>query len=283
MTVLHTGFRAASVCAVVCSVSAPAKTIIVNQANWTKAISAAAPGDKIVLSPGGYGVINVPRKNWLTPITIDASSAVMSGVVMLGVSGVTWIGGTVIGSIYGISIRNSSRISITGVDISLAQRGIVINSSDDIRIIKNRLHHLRTDGVDIVGQRVVVEGNIISNMLPVVGDHPDGIQMWSTADYKTRDVTVRANVVSGAMQGIYGSAPGVGLENIRVTGNKVTVTYGNGIVLGDATGTIATGNIVQSPTGAKNKANMRILGSYNLACGNTVPDVPQADAARPCD
>jgi nitrous oxidase accessory protein NosD len=260
-----------------------AKTFTVTQANIAQTLNAAAPGDHIVLSPGGYGVVVVPRKSWQTPITIDARAATMSGIVMFKVAGVTWSGGTVIGTGYGVSIADSARVSVSGVDISGAVRGIVINDSNDVKILKNKLHHLRTDGIDVVGQRVLVEGNVISDMLPIEGDHPDGIQVWSANDEQSRDITIRGNTITGNMQGIFARSPALGLSNLSVTGNKALVNYPNAIVVLDAKDSVVKGNTVKSLVGPKvMKANMRVEGVNNTACGNAVPDVPNALPARVC-
>ncbi|CAM3239768.1 hypothetical protein SPAN111604_12670 [Sphingomonas antarctica] len=270
-------------CAFIAAAPAAARSIAVNQSTLVQGMNAAQPGDTIVLAPGGYGVIAVPRKVWQQPITIDARAASMTGIVMFKVSGVNWTGGTIIGSLLGISISNSDRVNITGADVSGAIKGIVVNNSSDIKLLRNKLHALRSDGIDVVGQRVLVEGNTITDMRPVAGDHPDGIQIWSANDEQTRDITVRGNSITGASQGIFARAPALGLSNLVVTGNKVFVDYGNGIVLLDTKDSIATGNSVKSTTnGQFDKANMRVEGYNNMACSNVVPDVPKAPAAQVC-
>lgn len=267
------------------TIAAPvaAKTFNADQSNLTKTLNAMGPGDTVILAPGGYGVVAVPRKSWQTPINIDARAASLAGVVLFKVAGVNWTGGTVVGTMYGVSVSDSTRVSVSGVDVSGAARGIVINDSTDVKILKNRLHHLRTDGIDIVGQRVLVEGNIISDMNPILGDHPDGVQMWSS-DQQTRDIIVRNNTITGKMQGIFARSTTLGLRNLTVTGNKVLVDYPNGVVLLNTQASKATGNSVKSISGAKVvKANMRVEGGAdNVACGNTVPDVPRAPAAQAC-
>ncbi len=279
----HAVLRASAIAGLALASPAAARTFTANQGNLTQTLNAMGPGDTVVLAPGGYGVVAVPRKTWQTPINIDARAASLTGIVLFKVAGVSWTGGTVIGSMYGVSIADSARVSVSGVDVSGAARGIVVNESTDVKILKNKLHHLRTDGIDIVGQRVLVEGNVISDMNPLPGDHPDGIQMWSANDEQTRDITVRGNTITGAMQGIFARSPALGLSNLNVTGNKVLVDYPNGIVLVDTQRSTATGNAVRSIAGPKVvKANMRVEGANNTACGNAVPDVPKAIAAQAC-
>lgn len=266
-----------------CASPVAAKTVYASQGNLPQLLNAAAPGDTIILMPGGYGAVVMPRKSWQTPINVDARAATMSGVVMFKASGVNWTGGTIIGTGYGISIQQSSRINVTGTDISAAQRGIVVNWSTDIKLVGNKLHGLRTDGIDVVGQRVLVEGNTIWDMNPIEGDHPDGIQLWSANGEQTRDVIVRGNTITGTMQGIFGRAPELGMSKIVVTGNKVSVSYPNGVVLMDVASTTATSNVVKSIVSAKfTKANMRVEGVDIIACNNTVPDVPKAVANKRC-
>lgn len=259
-----------------------AKTFTADQTNLTKTLNAMGPGDTVILSPGGYGVVTVPRKSWLTPINIDARAASFTGIVIFRASGVNWTGGRVIGTGYGVSIRDVERVTLTGAEISDAVRGIVINNGTDVKILKNKLHDLQTDGIDVIGERILVEGNVITDMKPLPGDHPDGIQLWSANDKQTRDITIRNNTVTGMTQGIFARAQVLGLKNITVTGNKVTVAYGNGIVLLDSTNGMATGNTVKSTAVRINKANMRAEGANNIMCGNVVPEVPKATANLPC-
>lgn len=262
---------------------AVARTVSATQATLVKTLAAAQPGDTIVLAAGGYGVIALPKKVWLQPVTIDARKAEMTGIVIRNVSGVNWLGGTVIGTVYGVTVVDASRITISGVDISAAKRGMVIGgSASDVMVQKNNLHGLQTDGIDVAGVRITLENNTITDMRPVLGDHPDGIQIASSATLQTRDITIRGNTIVGDMQGIFGRAPGLGISNVTVTGNKVTVSAPNGIVLLDSTSGVATGNTVKRIPGGKNKANMRAEGGRNTICGNVVPDVPKAPANQPC-
>ncbi len=261
---------------------AAARTVAVTQANLVQSFNNAQPGDHLVLAPGGYGLVVLPRKVWAQAITVDARSAAMTGIVMRYTSGVEWSGGTIVGTSYGVSIRDSQRITIANMNISGAQRGIVINGSTDIKIQKNKLYGLQTDGVDVVGANVLVENNTITDMHPVAEDHPDGIQVWSTAEFRSRDIIIRNNTIIGNMQGVFARAAGIGMDRLTVVGNKVTTMWGNGIALLDAYDSVAKGNTVHAATGSRYKANMRVEGARNVTCANIVPDVPRAAAALPC-
>jgi nitrous oxidase accessory protein NosD len=279
---LHTFVRLVPFAAVAFAMPAAAKTVQINQSTIVQAMAQAQPGDTLVLAAGGYGTVALPRKSWQTPITIDARAAQLSGVVFFKTAGVTWLGGRIVGTGYGVSIRDSDRITVKSTEISDAVRGIVINNGTDIKIQSNKLHDLQTDGIDVVGQRILVEGNVITDMKPVAGDHPDGIQIWSANDEQTTDVTVRNNTVTGMSQGIFARSTVLGLRKIVITGNKTTIAYGNGIVLLNAQDSTATGNTVKSVAARLAKANMRIEGINNVNCGNVVPDVPTALANLPC-
>lgn len=287
MTVNFLAHPMVRICAAACTfwaaTPALARTVNVNQANLVQSLAAAQPGDTLVLAPGGYGVIAVPRKTWLTPITIDARAASMTGVVIFKASGVNWTGGTIIGTTLGISISNSDHVNVTSANVSGAIKGIVVNNSTDVKILRNKLHDLRSDGIDVIGQRVLVEGNTVTDMHPAPGDHPDGVQIFSANNVRTSDVTVRGNTISGMMQGIFARSPDLGLSNLVVTGNKILIGYGNGIVMLDTHNSVATGNNVKSNTlGQFDKANMRVEGVNNVACGNVVPDVPKTPPAQAC-
>lgn len=276
------GSRTFAIACLTIASPALARTFNADQGNLTKTLNAMGPGDTVVLSPGGYGVVVVPRKSWQTPINVDARAASLTGVVMYKVAGVNWNGGTVIGTTYGVSIRASQRITVANMDISAAVRGIVINQGTDIKIQKNKMHNLRTDGVDIVGRNVLVENNTVTDMHPNAVDHPDGYQVWSTEEFISSDITIRNNVASGNMQGVFARAGGLRIDRLTVTGNQIATMWGNGIALLDSHDSVAKGNTVRRAPGSRWKANFRVEGKGNTACGNIAPDVPKAVAVQPC-
>ena len=258
-------------------------TLSANPTTIQAVLNKAKPGDRIVLTKASYPTVKFPSKTWAPqPLFVDASRAQIVSIVAHRVSGVIISGGAISGpDTYGIGLRDSSRISILNMDISNVWRGIVVGPATDVLIRGNNLHALRVDGIDVIGQRIVIDRNTIRDFKPIEGDHPDGIQLWSVK-IPTEDVRIVGNTITGKMQGIFGRTPGIGLVRIFVQGNVVRNSYPNGIVLMDATDSVVTGNDVRWLGDKPGKSNMRVEGARNRACGNTVFDVPKALVAGRC-
>ena len=271
-------------------------------------------GDVIKLGNKDYGVVTVPPVSHVSPVQIDARGARFVGIVLKGVSGLIVEGGTVVGPggrSYGISISGSENIKISGMTVTGAHRGVVINKSQNISLLSNSLTGLLSDGIDIAQSRkIVVRGNSCANFSPTMdsydatgkllkggGDHPDCIQAWSRSDAPpTSDLTIERNRIVGKMQGIFlgnhmrnGIDDG-GFDRVVIRDNIIRVSMYHGIAVYNARDTVVTGNAVSTLPGNFNpkrpdqpiKAWIRVIGGYATVCGNTVTDFPRSLEARAC-
>jgi hypothetical protein len=266
-------------------------------------VARADDGATIVLPAGSTGRLTIERRSFSPAITIDASAAVLTGVVLNRVDGVTIRGGAIIGPggrSYGVSIRNSGHISVRDMTISGAHRGVVVNDSHDVELIGLNLTGLISDGINVaLSRRVVIERNRCRNFTPRIatyaadgsrirdGDHPDCIQAWSRPTRPpSADISVIDNDIDGAMQGIFfgnhvrGGVDDGGFDNIIIRNNRVRVGYPNGIVLGNVRNATITGNQISTTPGAvmpnrpsrRITANMRFSGVGITACNNAIVD-----------
>ena len=266
----------------------------------------AKAGTTIKLS-GEQGVLTLRGQQWKPAITIDASNATFTGIVLDGVTGVHIKGGTIVGPggrSYGVRIVRAKDISVDTMTITGAHRGVTIDQSQDIAIKNNQLTGLISDGVDIArSQRILIDRNTCSKFTPQLatfdadgtkhdGDHPDCIQGWSVLGQPpTSDVTVTNNRADGIMQGVFfrGTING-GFDRLVIRNNDLHVGLSNAIAVDGARGAVVRNNRVSAVIGAVHvrngnqiKANIIIKDSVaDVTCGNEVPDAPRNEATRPC-
>ena len=297
---------------VACTGAASAPTGPATPATLMARLKSAKGGETIRLAPGDYGIVNFPREVHSPAITIDASGATFTGLVLNKVGGVTIRGGQVVGPggrSYGISIRGSERVRIENMRISGAHRGIVTNESRDIALVGNALTGLVSDGIDVASsQRVLVQRNSCRDFSPNLavfdaagkkvrdGDHPDCIQGWSRSTLPpTSDVQVLDNVIEGRMQGIFfgnhvrNGVDDGGFDRIVIRGNKVTVNMA-GIAIGAVRDGVVRDNVVDVWPGVlfptrpqfRLKPNLRASGERLTFCGNYIAAIRNAPGQGKC-
>lgn len=275
---------------------------------------ARADGGVIRLAPGTYPPLVIKGAKPARPVTIvsadPARPAVMTGVtvrdssnvaldglvfgplaagqqygvqllrsqdVAIRNSRISWPGGvpgrSVVSAIF---VRTSERVEVSGNTIRDHWHAISFLDVVDMRIADNLLHHLRTDGVRGGGvDRIVIENNVIGSFHPEPGDHPDGIQLWSTNQPKPgRNIIVRGNLVwrgDGAVaQGVFirDTFERMPFQGVSVENNLLVGTMYNGIaLLGVADGRVAGNEVVAFPD-MKSWISLRKSDAVTLT-GNT--------------
>lgn len=269
-------------------------------------IEGARAGSTVKLS-GDQGVLTLKGKTWSPAITVDASNATFTGIVLTNVQGVHFKGGTVIGpggKSYGIRVLQSRDVGVLGMVITGAHRGVVIDRSQDVVVKNTELTGLQSDGIDIASsQRVTIDGNSCSKFNPTLatfdaagvktdGDHPDCIQGWSRAPSPpTSDVTVTNNRADGTMQGIFFRSTGDngGFDRIVIRDNILRTGFSNAIYVEGARNATVRGNRISTLPGAVQirtrspvKANLVIRDTTGDTCGNQVTDIPLAPGTGAC-
>lgn len=224
----------------------------VTPSTWLEMIERAQPGDTLTLEPGDYVASAIKGRRWNPPIQIDARQASFSNP-----------------SGYALHLVNTWGLRIAGGTFSNAKRGLVVQDGGDIWISKALFTDLQTDGIDIAGTAgMVVDSIACRNFSPRPGDHPDCVQMWSRPNHITRDIAVRNSTANGEMQGFNGFnhvRDGVddgGFDRITITGNFVSLTYGQGIGLYDCRHCVVTDNRAES----LGKAWVQIAAPRCLEC-----------------
>ena len=262
----------------------------------TSTLAAAHPGDTVRLVAGKYGPVTIKSRAFDPPLTIDASSATVAGVVIRDSSGISWTGGTLQGDpaaygtiTYGLRATSSSNITVSGVHISDYRAGVVFGQVSGGAVTGNWLTRMWSDGIDLAASRgITVSRNACSEFAPAPEAHPDCIQLWSVAGSPpTGDITITANSAVGAMQGISlfdhvidGVDEG-GFDRVSITGNTVLNTYGDGISVYSCRSCSVRNNSVNSLPNYLHRAQLYVTGGSVDQCGNTVTMVPR-QSTPPC-
>ncbi|MET0269802.1 MAG: right-handed parallel beta-helix repeat-containing protein, partial [Sphingomonas sp.] len=254
------------------------------------ALRRADDGDVIRLAAGTYDDVDIRNVRIDGNVTITSADArnpaVVTDLTMRNSSGLTLsrleLAAGPRGDVYGFEVLNSSAITLDRLDVHgtmnddptddkslLLIRGsrdvTVANSefqqgwhgishldSEDVRIVNNSFHDLRTDGVRGGGTSdLVISGNYFTDFHPAAGDHPDAIQLWTTnTDATARDITIADNLIvrgdGAAVQGIFirdtfMSNP---WADVTITGNTVLGSLYNALTIGNVDGLTVSDNRV---------------------------------------
>ncbi|WP_312163600.1 NosD domain-containing protein [Phenylobacterium sp.] len=273
---------------------------------------ASAQGGETITLRGDCGAIAVTR-TYPKLVTVNAEGASVRGLTITG-GNLAWNGGTLsapkgaharAGDGYGVLIRNASDVTITGVVVTDAKKGMVVDGARGVTIADSRFVRYGEDGViasDTRGLTIVrnrfadqigkptecdVGGKIsygLSRKDCIAtkgawqdGYHNDAVQMRNGVV----DALIAHNQVEGETQGITqmdktGDAP---LEKIRIESNTLRTDGYHPITLGTCVSCSIRLNVVRRAPGSTKKAVIRAQGD-TMVCGNTVPDMPSTGGPR---
>lgn len=294
---------AALLCAVASS-AAGAAQLSATSATVSSVFTQAASGDTIKLV-GDFGQVRLKNRSFAQTLTIDASAASFSDVLMFtNISNVTVLGGSygstshlmvynkgiyviggesvsfinpvVTGFYYGTGLAASgtTRLNVTGGTFYKLHAGIVLDHVTTASLTNNRSINAVGDGIDIANSSdVVASGNSCTGSTPLIGTHPDCIQLWSSPGMAPQtNITLRDNYASGTTQGFtnFGSN-GIGSSNISMINNHVDGLMSQGVACYLCTNSLFQGNVLTSLDGASHRVNLNIInGSSDTVIGNMI-------------
>lgn len=158
-----------------------------------------------------------------------------------------------------INISFSNGVTISGSDISLFHKGVVMAGSSNILIADNEIHDLRTTPISgSVIANLTITGNHTYNSNPWnyggTGDHGDRIHIWTDKTPITGLVITNNRLEQGTgspMMGIYldDNNKGLGFVDTVVSGNKLTDGHGQGVLLENVSGIVSNNTLVWSGFG----------------------------------
>ncbi len=163
------------------------------------------------------------------------------------------------GTSYGLWVQGSSDIEIARNEITTWARALVVYECEDVRILGNDLHSLRSDGMNFAAVRKLrVEGNHIHDFNRALDakDHADMIQFWTNGTKRpSTDVVIRGNVLNVGdgwyTQSIFmrneevdrgRAGPEMLYRRITIEDNVIINAHLHGITLGEADGVTIRNN-----------------------------------------
>ena len=220
-----------------------------------------------------------------TPFTVSGSSnitirnSIFDGDVASGTNAVD--NGYAAGS--GLTVSRSNTVTIENNEFKTWYRGLVVDGSSDVNILKNDIHGIRSDGIDFAQvQKVLVENNFIHDFraAPASDDHADMIQVITAGTSQaTSDLTIRNNTLDIGQgswtQSIFmGNEIGIPYRNVSITNNTISNAHLHGITVGDAASLTVSKNILISALmNLGDAANALYAKQYGITHGIEVPTI----------
>jgi hypothetical protein len=177
---------------------------------------------------------------------------------------------------YGLSLTRVDGARIEDNEVATWLRGMVVGHSRDLVVRGNRLHAMRSDGMNFVAvDRVTIEANTFRDFAKSddSGDHPDMIQFWTNGTARpSTGIVIRRNLLhagtGGWTQSIFMRNEEVdtgraGREmfyrDVTIEENVIVNAHLHGITLGEAEGvTIRANTLVRQPGAGGGGHNPRL-------------------------
>ncbi len=269
------------------------------------ALASATGGETFTLAPASDCPAMTIARTYPAPVTIIAKGSTISGLTIKG-GNIIWKGGTLkapaglaVGpSGYGVLLRGARKVWLSGVTVTDAKKGIVLDGASEIVIADSSFVKVGEDGIivnnssalkiirnsfrETVGKPTscLTDSGTLYNVperdcpgLWIDGYHADAIQMRNGVT----DAHIASNRIEGPTQGITqmdttGDKP---LTRVRVQWNTIITNARHRITLGECVGCVIENNVVRREEGSIMKAVI-IPGSARV-CGNIVQDQKVAD------
>ena len=158
----------------------------------------------------------------------------------------------------GLYVNGSTGITVADNEFVNLTRGALFLEIDDLTVVDNEVHNIRSDGFDFVAvQGVLIEGNSFTDFYPGEGDHVDNIQFWTFGtDRPSKDVIIRDNLMTQGAgepgQGIFiGNEAHIRYENFTIENNLIYQSSFHGISIAEVDGLTISDNTVISTDPAR--------------------------------
>ncbi len=293
--------------------------VVRDAAQLARTIANARDGTRITLAPGEYGRLVIRGRQFAQPIIIqgpagpararfdvvrvvDSRGVRLDGIEVAmpqpaadgayvriqGSQSITLANAYVHGSLdgdprndgLGVHLADSTDVTVSGGDLEQLQVGVMIKGVQGARVIGNRIHGIRTDGViSAAAETLEISGNYITDFTPNPADHADGIQLHNRGvDRGTTSVVIADNVI---MQGKGAGVQGIWISDgdvfphrdLTITNNLVYINgMYNGIGLNHVQGARVTNNTVVSDPGDAMQAWIRVQNSSGVVLERNISD-----------
>lgn len=149
-----------------------------------------------------------------------------------------------------VIVRGSRQVVVSNCHFHTLWNGLSIENLDGIIVRNNEFNNIRTDGVhgaDV--SNLEIYGNIFTDFHPYPGDHPDGVQLWSTPKgVLLNNISIHDNIIvrgtGGKTQGIFirDVKNRLPFRNVEIRDNLIMGTMYNGIAIYSVKGARIEGN-----------------------------------------
>ncbi len=276
---------------------------VTDQKAFDTAVRQAVGGDTIV-AKGTFGVSYIKHHQWTSQVTLDATAATFTDTLAIsdtrnlkiiggnygnavtslaygkaiyvnGVDGLSINNATVVGNYLtgGISVAASKNIDISGSSFKNVSLGVGFGGVTNGKLSKNTITGATKDGFDIAdSHNVNVSFNSCTNGTPIVGAHPDCVQLWSVAGHSPlSDISVTDNYASGMTQGFneFDHNQG-GLIRGNISRNTVEGLMSQGLACYGCVDTVIADNRLVSLPGAEHVVNLVVSGGSGDTVRNNV-------------
>lgn len=276
---------------------AAAASFTADMNNFNAVMSAVSAGDKVILNGTFENTLYIKNKSYDNPVKIDASNAQINrGMQLTSVNGLNIVGGQwrhIPEQIQTITITRGSNISLSNAHFSndvagttgraiyanLSSRltirdnsfdkiytAMVIGSTTDSLITRNRVTNASSDGISIANShRITVSNNTCTGTSISPHAHPDCIQLWSFVDQPVQsNIAIINNVAEGATQGFTSFDPGsFSGRNIVFAGNLGKISYPQGIACYGCQDSLFLDNTLVTLPGSRYLSIIRTPGGLN--------------------
>lgn len=198
----------------------------------------------------------------------------------------------------GLWLQGSTDIEISGNEITRFARGLIVYGCEQVRILGNNLHGVRSDGMNFADVRDVrIERNAIHDFARALDakDHADMIQFWTAGTKRPNtDIVIRDNIlnVGGGWftQSIFmrneemdrkKAGDEMLYRNITIENNVIINAHLHGITLGQADGVRIAGNTLVRQRAAAGKGQKAGLWVPQIRVKSSARNVTIADNIVP--
>lgn len=156
-------------------------------------------------------------------------------------------------------LRSSSNVVFAKNSFSYFRHGLEMLELENAAIRFNEFTHMQTDAIRGGGvNNSLLANNVMTEFYPAEGDHPDGIQLWSTNQSEPgRNIVIRDNLLvkgnGGYAQGIFirDTTDVLPFENIEILDNLMIGSLYHGINITGVTGARIAGNEIIAVPGQR--------------------------------
>lgn len=229
-------------------------------------------------------------ERWTRPFLVKTSSRV---VIAHSIVDGDLVAG--LGTAQGMVFDECSDCAALNTEFRKFHRGLVVGGCDDMKVIGNDVHSMRSDGTDFYAvQRCEISANRIHDFQGESTDHRDFIQFWTNGTGRPSvDVTIKDNILDIG-NGSWAQAIFIRNEEVDngrageemfyrdfvIENNDIRSAHLHGITTGEFDGLTIRGNTLESYANWDEPANAGHLAKFGEASEAIIPTIRLNPASK---